>query len=174
MKYLKVLLLFLIVACSSPKIVYDYDTQENFDQYKTFKFFEDAGNGLTDFDITRIKTAIENQLSKQGIKQDSVPDFFINFSTKERKENSRNTVGVGIGGGGGNVGFGISGGIPIGGKRINQQLTIDFVSAEEDQLFWQSISESLLKEKTKPEERTKHYQTLITKVFSTYPPKKKK
>lgn len=173
MKHLKYLLLLVIVACSSPKIVYDYDTQEDFSKYKTFNFFSDAGKGLNDFDRKRIESVIESTLNKQGLKLSESPDFFINFSAQELEKEEDNNVGVGIGGGNGGFGIGVSTGISLGTEKILQQLTIDFVSAKEDQLFWQSISESLLKVKTTPEERTKRYQSLLPKVFSEFPPKKK-
>ncbi|MCH3881850.1 MULTISPECIES: DUF4136 domain-containing protein [Tenacibaculum] len=173
MKHLKYFLLLLIVACSSPKIVYDYDTQEDFTTYKTFNFFSDAGKGLNDFDIKRIESIIENTLNKQGLKLSETPDFYINYSAKEVEKEEDNNVGVGIGGGNGGFGIGVSTGISLGAEKILQQLTVDFVSAKEDQLFWQSISESLIKLKAKPEEKTKHYQSLLPKVFSEFPPKKK-
>lgn len=46
-----------------------------------------------------------------------------------------NTIGIGLGSGGINRGFGVSGGIPIGVKRLNEEFTIEFVNAENNTLF---------------------------------------
>ncbi|WP_369048961.1 DUF4136 domain-containing protein [Tenacibaculum sp. UWU-22] len=173
MKYIKYFLLLFVVACSSPKIFYDYDTEANFNQYKTFDFFQDAGKELNEFDKKRIASSIVTNLLGKGIKRDAEnPDFYVNFLTKSFKEESRNTVGIGVGGGGGNVGFGISGGIPIGGKQITQSLTIDFVTNKTDQLFWQSVSKTEINSEASPEEKTAFYQNLISKMIMGYPPKK--
>lgn len=172
MKNIKYLLLLLIISCSLPRIVYDYDTQEDFTKYKTFNFFSDAGEGLNEFDIRRIESSIENELLKLGFRLDSLPDFYINYTTKNKENLDSNNLGVGIGGS--NGGIGISTGITIGTKKINQQLTIDFVSAKKDELFWQSISESLIKDNLKPDKKSAHYKNLISEMLSKFPPKKRK
>ena len=173
MKHLKYLFLFIIIACSSPRVVYDYDTQTNFSEYKTFDFFEDAGKGLNELDKKRIQNSVEKALIAKGMQYSSTPDIYINIVSKQVAVENNNTVGVGIGSGGGNVGFGISTGIPIGGKKINQQLTIDFVEAKKDALIWQGIAEKAIKEKTSPEDREIYFNEVVEKTLSKYPPKKK-
>lgn len=67
MKNFKYLLLLFIVACSSPRIVYDYDTDVNFKQYKTFNFFDDVGEGLNKFDVERITNEIKVNLENKEL-----------------------------------------------------------------------------------------------------------
>ena len=129
MKHLKYLLLIVIMSCSSTKVVYDYDSRTNFDTYKTFNFFEDAGKGLNELDVKRVTNELTIGLQQKGMKLSETPDVYINILSKQSEAVNRNTIGLGIGGGG-NVGFGISGGIPIGSKKVNQQLTIDFVASK--------------------------------------------
>ena len=172
MKYLSFLAVLLFVACASPKVVYDYDTKTNFSKFKSYSFFEDAGEGFNEFDKKRIEEAIQQELKVKNLQRnDSIPDFYINYLGKQTESNERNTIGVGIGGGG-NVGFGISGGIPIGGKKINQELTIDFVEGQNNTLFWQGIANKNIKEKTSPEERKIFFGSVVKKIISGYPPKK--
>jgi hypothetical protein len=171
MKKLKYLLLILIVGCSSTKVVYDYDSKTNFDTYRTFNFFEDAGKGLNELDVKRITNELINRLQQKGMKLSDVPDIYINILSKESEVINRNTIGLGIGGGG-SVGFGISGGIPIGSKKINQQLTIDFVESKKNELIWQGIADSEIKERTTPQERILHYKKVIEKMLASYPPEK--
>ncbi|PKH52799.1 DUF4136 domain-containing protein [Tenacibaculum sp. Bg11-29] len=172
MKLLKYLFLLFIVGCSSTKVIYDYDSKTNFEKYKTFNFFEDAGNGLNELDVKRITNELLYKLQEKGMKLSDTPDVYINIVSKESEVANRNTIGLGIGGGG-TVGFGISGGIPIGSKKMNQQLTIDFVERKNNELIWQGIAESEIKERTTPEERELHYKKVIEKVLVSYPPSKK-
>ena len=99
------------------------------------------------------------------------PDMYINILSKESEKVDRSTIGIGMGGGR-NVGFGISGGIPIGSKKMNQTLIIDFVKSENDELLWQGISNGTIKEQTTPKEKLMHYKKIIEKMLMNYPPKK--
>lgn len=171
MKLIKYLFLLLLVSCSSRKVVYDYDSKVDFTTYKTFNFFDDVGNGLNELDIKRITRELAVGLQQKGMKLSETPDIYINFLSKEKKAIRRNTIGVGIGGGG-NVGFGISGGIPIGAKKVNQQLTVDFVESKTNDLIWNGIANSEVKEKTSPEERLMHYKKVIAEILKGYPPNK--
>ncbi|WP_428740894.1 DUF4136 domain-containing protein [Tenacibaculum sp.] len=172
MKYYRYLFLLVVIGCSSSKVVYDYDSQANFSSYKTFNFFEDAGKGLNELDVKRVTNELTTSLEAKGMQLAENPDIYINILSSERPSINRNTIGLGIGSGGRNVGFGISGGIPIESRKINQQLTIDFVESKNNQLIWQGIANSEIKEKTSPEERKVYYQKLIQKIVSNYPPKK--
>ncbi len=171
MKQLKYFLLLLLLGCSSTKVIYDYDSKTNFKVFKTFNFFDDAGKGLNELDIKRITNELKNGLQKKGMKLSDTPDVYINIISEQAESVNRNTIGVGIGGGG-NVGFGISGGIPIGAKKINQQLTIDFVDSTNDNLLWQGIANSKIKVNIGQEERLVHYKKVITEMLMNYPPNK--
>ncbi|QXP72508.1 DUF4136 domain-containing protein [Tenacibaculum sp. AHE15PA] len=171
MRPLKYLFLIFIVGCSSTNVVYDYDSKTDFKAYKTFNFFEDAGEGLNELDVKRITNELTSGLQQKGMKLSEDPDMYINILSKESKKIDRSTIGIGMGGGR-NVGFGISGGIPIGSKKINQRLIIDFVKSENDELLWQGISNGAIKERTTPEERLIHYKKIIEKMLMNYPPKK--
>lgn len=171
MRQLKYLFIIFIVGCSSTKVLYDYDSKTDFTAYKTFNFFEDAGEGLNELDVKRITNELTNGLQQKGMQMSEAPDMYINIISKEGKNIDRSTIGIGMGGGR-NVGFGISGGIPIGSKKINQRLIIDFVKSENDELLWQGIANETIKEKTTPEERLMHYKNVVEKILTNYPPKK--
>ncbi len=172
MKYYKYLFLLIFIACSSPKVLYDYDSQTNFTSYQTFNFFEDAGKGLNELDRKRVVYELQTALEAKGMRLAEEPDMYINILSNERPSVNRNTIGVGIGSSGRNVGFGISGGIPIESRKINQQLTIDFVESKNNQLIWQGVVTSELREKASPEEKKAYYQKIIAQMLSKYPPKK--
>ena len=170
MRQLKYLFIIFIVGCSSTKVLYDYDSKTDFTAYKTFNFFEDAGEGLNELDVKRITNELTNGLQQKGMQMSEAPDMYINIISKEGKNIDRSTIGIGMGGGR-NVGFGISGGIPIGSKKINKRLIIDFVKSENDELLWQGIANETIKEKTTPEERLMHYKNVIEKILTNYPPR---
>jgi hypothetical protein len=172
MKYLKFLLLFFFISCATPKVVYDYDVNTNFSDYKTYDYFEDAGEGFSELDIKRIIGEIDIILKEKGIERSNTPDFYINFIVKTKPVTSRNTVGVGVGGSGRNVGWGISGGIPLNSNKIRQLITVDFVESKDNKLFWQGVLESEIKESTTPQERDVYYKKVFEKILSGYPPKK--
>ncbi|WP_418649852.1 DUF4136 domain-containing protein [Tenacibaculum aestuariivivum] len=172
MNPLKFIFLLFIVSCSSIKVVYDYDAKTNFENYKTFNFFDDAGKGLNELDVKRITSELIVLLEQKGMTLADNPDMYINILSKQSTAVNRNTIGVGIGGGG-NVSFGISGGIPIGSKKINEQLTIDFVESKNNDLLWQGIANNDIKEKITPQEKVTHYKKVIGKILVNYPPNKK-
>ena len=167
-----VFIVMLFVGCGSNKIVYDYDSKTDFTSFKTFNFYDDAGNGMNELDVKRAQVIIENELIRKGFKKVESPDFLINFTSQKMDLGENNNVGVGIGGGR-NVGFGISAGIPIGPKKINEELTIEFVDTKTNELFWQGVSIKKIKEKIKPQEREVYLKEVVRKTFEKYPPSKK-
>ncbi len=165
--------MLLLMSCGTSKVVYDYDDKTDFSQFKTFHFFEDVGSGFNEFDVKRTTAILENELSKSGFVKVENPDFFVNITAKVTEAQNRNTIGIGIGSGGRNGGFGISGGIPIGGKKLNEELIIEFVNAKTNELFWEGSLISTIKEKRKPAERELYLTDVIQKILAKYPPKRK-
>lgn len=151
----------------------DYDSEINFNDFKTYAFFEDVGKGLNELDVKRVVTLLNSELNLKGLNEVENPDFFINVIAKFSEAQNNNAIGIGIGSGGRNGGFGISGGIPIGGKKLNEEFIIEFVNAKTDEIIWEGILNSTIKEKRKPEEKELHFQEIIKKILEKYPPKKK-
>ena len=87
---------------------------------------------------------------------------------KPVKLQNNNTIGIGLGSGGINGGFGVYGGIPIGGKKLNEEFTIEFVNAENNTLFWEAILNSTIKEKRKPEQKALHFKEIISTNFNVF------
>ena len=101
--------------------------------------------------------------------------FYIDFFVDERLSESRNTLGIGLGSVGRNVSVGGGIGLPIGGKVINQRLTIEFIDATMGQkLIWQAVYDGELKEKATPAQKDAYYFKVIAKMLKEFPPKNKK
>jgi hypothetical protein len=154
-------------------VITDYDSEINFNDFKTYAFFEDVGKGLNELDVKRVISSMNSELKLSGFIELENPDFFINIISKISEAKNNNTIGIGIGSGGRNGGFGISGGIPIGGKKLNEEFIIEFVNAKTDEIIWEGILNSTIKEKRKPEQKEVHFKEIIKKILDKYPPKKK-
>ena len=166
-----ILCLFLLCACGATYTV-DYQKEQDFSNYTTYQFWPDVDSGLGELDNKRIYAAIDSVLQSKGITQTDYNRFYVNFYASEIVDESRNTLGVGIGSGGGNVGVGVSGGIPIGGPVIRQQLTIDFIDESGSQdLVWQVIIDGDIKERATPKDWEAYYLKVITKALTKFPPK---
>lgn len=172
MKQLFLLLISLFLVSCGATVAIDYDTKTDFTDFTTYQFYQDIDSGLNDLDNKRIMSAIENSLQNRGFTRTDYCRFYIDFYASESISESRNTLGIGIGGGGRNVGVGVSGGIPIGGRVINQQLTIDIIDATMDQeLAWQAKINGELSENATPEQREAYYISAIEKALQKFPPK---
>lgn len=171
MKRLIVTIFVLTLVSCGTTVGIDYDKGTDFSQYTTYNFFPDIQSGLSELDDKRIMRATDSIMQVRGFEKSDTPHLYINFFASEVLTNSRNTIGIGIGGGGRNVGGGISGGIPIGGKLINQQLTVDFIDVANDDLVWQAVADGDYKEKASPRQKEAYYASVLAKILKKYPPK---
>jgi len=152
-------------------VAVDYDKQLDFSKYNSYNYFPTIDSGLNELDDKRIIQITDSLLQQRGFTKSKTPQLYINFYVHESISNSRNTIGIGIGSGGGNVRVGLSGGIPIGGKVVNQQLTLDFIDTEKDDLVWQAVADGEMKERATPEQKENYYFSVIQKILTKYPPK---
>lgn len=148
----------------------DYDNAINFSDFKTYSFYEDVGGGLNELDVKRVIFAINFELKQRGFQETENPDFYINVTSKTSESSNNNSIGIGVGGGGRNSGFGISGGIPIGAKKLNEELVIEFVNAKTNQIIWEGALNSKIKENRNPEEKELQYTEVVKKILNYYPP----
>jgi|SRR5690554_4268396 len=173
MKLLSVLIISIVLVSCGATVAVDYDRQTDFSKYNSYNYFPDIDSGLNELDNNRIMQITDSLLQERGFVKIETPQILINFYARESVSNSRNTIGIGIGGGGGNMGVGVSGGIPIGGRVVNQQLTMDFIDSEKDELVWQAIAEGEMKERATPQQKEAYYISVVQKILAKYPPIKK-
>lgn len=172
MKLLSFLVLSIFLVSCGATVAVDYDKQVDFSTYNSYNYFPTIDSGLNELDDRRIIQITDSLLQERGFVKTETPQLFINFYARESVSNSRNTIGIGVGGGGGNVGVGVSGGIPIGGKKLNQQLTMDFIDVQKDDLVWQAVVDGEMKERATPRQKEEYYFSVIQKILAKYPPKK--
>lgn len=172
MKYLSILIISVLLVSCGASVAVDYDKQINFSEYNTYNYFPDIDSGLNELDDKRVMKIADSLLQLRGFSKSENPQLLINFFARESVSNSRNTIGIGFGGGGGNVGVGVSGGIPIGGRVVDQQFTMDFIDKGKDDLVWQAVADGTYKEKANPVQKEVYFTSIIKKILAKYPPKK--
>lgn len=159
-----------ITSCGGVKVAYDYDEEANFNALKTYNYMPDMQSGLSQLDLNRLMNATDAILQERGYTLSDDPDFLINVMSRKYQERSGNNVGIGIGGGSGGIGVGVGGGIPIGGVKDRQEITLDVVDAAQDALIWQAQAIGTLPQSTTPEQRVSFFTKVATKIFSGFPP----
>ena len=178
MKYIKPLLLLLVIAfssCSSVKVAIDYDTKVDFNKYKTYAFYKTGIDKaeISDLDKKRILRAIEAELSILGMTKASNPDMLVSIFTKSREKvnvnQNRNNYGYGFGWGWNPwMGNGMNNNVNVS-QYTEGTLFIDFIDKEKKELVWQGVGTGALKidNREKKEARIKEF---VKEIVSRFPP----
>lgn len=171
MKKISFLLLLVLMSCSSNKVFVDFDSSVNTLNFKTYQFYEDVGKGLNELDIRRVEKSINSYLKQNGFQESENPDFYINFISNKSLSSNSNNIGIGIGGRRGGVS--LSGGIPIGAKKVNEEFVIELVNAKSDKIFWEGTLVSKISERISAEKKEIHYNEVVTKILTEFYKQKK-
>ena len=172
MKVLKYIIVALLFTSCGTLVHYDYEKSTDFNQYKSYNYFDDMKTGLSELDTKRFIRAIDGKLESMGMTRSDSPDFFIDIQSQDIQNRNNSNVGVGVGGTGRNVGGGISVGLPLGSSQNIREIIVEFVNEGKGGMFWQAVSESSYTENASPEKREAIFVKLAEKIFSGYPPKK--
>lgn len=174
-KFLPLLLLFILASCSSVRVYSDYDKNVDFNQYKTYAYLKSGVDKveISDLDKRRILKAIDEQMLAKGFTKSETPDLLVNIFTKEREQVDVNQFNAGWGYG---WGFGWNpfffGGNSTSVNRYTEgTLFIDLIDAKKKELIWQGEGEgTLTKNANKKDAVVKEF---VTKILAQYPPVKK-
>ena len=176
MKYAKYCCFFifiiLLTSCGGIQSYVDYDEDLNYENFSSYNFYQDMETGVDDLEEKRIKSALKENLASDSIfLKNKNPDFKINFYAEIFQKDHRHNIGISIGTIGRNVSGNIGSGIPIHTTENILSITVEFAHPENNELFWQGISERKLNLKASPEERKKQLDKMIKKLFKDFPPK---
>ena len=161
----------LFFSCATPKLLYDFDNEANFNSYKTFDFYPELQLYMNQLDSSRVIQQVENALLLKGFKRSSYPDVFVNIVSEQFETPSNNSIGIGIGTGGRNASVGVSGGIPIRSNSMTQLFIVDLIDVTNDALIWQAKYEGKFNRSLTSEAKSEFFKTTFEKMFSGYPPK---
>ncbi len=173
-KFLPMLLLFVLGSCTSVRVANDYDKKVDFTSYKTFAFFKNGIDKveISDLDKRRILHAIEESMVAKGFTKSENPDILINIFTKSTEKVNVDQFNTGWGYG---WGYGwnpwLWGGHNSVYTTTEGTLFIDLIDAKNKQLVWQGEgSGDLTRNTEKKDERIKEF---VNQILQQYPPKKK-
>ncbi|UMB55368.1 DUF4136 domain-containing protein [Lutibacter sp. A64] len=169
-KFLPLVLLFLVASCSSVKVTSDYDTSTDFSKYKTFAFYKKGIDKveISDLDKRRILKAIESELLAKGFTKSENPDILVNIFTKARQKvdvYSNNSMHIGWHPWyyGPNYGMHIS-------KYTEGTLFVDLIDADKKELVWQGIGSGGLTTSGDVAKKEARIKEFLAEIMAKYPP----
>jgi hypothetical protein len=169
---LTVTFLLFFSACSSVKVTTDYNPQNDFTKYKSFKLYE--GKPLPNDALTKnplIKKRVESAVSKNLIgkgfnKVDDAADFIV-FPHSGVKEKMRvDTYGYGWY----DPWWGPYGGYTNVSYYEEGSLVIDIVDTDKKELSWRGIGTRTIKTFSDPNEMQQIIDETVTKILTDFPP----
>jgi hypothetical protein len=180
-----VLLTLGAIGVVAQDVRYDYDKDQDFSKYKTYKWVPIKGADQPD-DLTakQLTGAIDEVLAKKGLtKTDSdTADLYIGYQTAigtEKQYTSYNTGwGYGPGWGGGWYGYngGMSTTTTYGSTSTVYvgQLDLSMYDPTQKELVWRGAATKTLDPKAKPDKKQKNINKAAEKLLKNYPPPPKK
>ena len=98
-KFLPVLLLFVLGACSSVRVASDFDKNVDFTPFKTYAFYKNGIDKveISDLDKKRILRSIDETMAAKGFTKSDTPDLLVNIFTKAREQVNVNQFNAGWG-----------------------------------------------------------------------------
>ncbi|MFT4984217.1 MAG: hypothetical protein ACI9Q9_001276 [Flavobacterium sp.] len=173
-KFIPVIFIFILSACSSVRVNYDYDKNIDFNQYKTYAFHKKGVDKveISGLDKKRILNAIDAELSKKGMIKSDNPDLLVNIFTKERERIDVNQYNAGWGYG---WGYGwnpyLWGGRSYVSSTTEGTLYIDLIDANKKELVWEGQGVGYLTQNR--EQKEKIINEFVAKILAQFPPKSK-
>ncbi|MDD3459191.1 MAG: DUF4136 domain-containing protein [Weeksellaceae bacterium] len=162
---------FLIFSCSTQTVSVDFDRSQDFSKINDYKI-EMAENSMSELDINRIQTAIQNELSTKSMQLNPNSENKIIIRPEEYLSKSQNSsVGIGVGSGSGNFGTSIGVGIPITKKKLNQTYLVSLYN-QSGNLVWDGRLEIQMPADGSSNMLESSVEKGVQKLFKKYPPKK--
>lgn len=177
-RLLIVLALLLLAACQSSDVIVDFDTSQNFDQLRYYRWVDEPklpGNNQEPLLRERADKAITAELEKASLSAataEQPADVLVRsyLSTQAAKQSARSGPSIGIGGG--NSSAGVSVRLPLGKDKPSKevQIVVDLLTVNEQQLLWRG-SKTLLLDNQSPQQVDSLVAAAVAEIFSFYPPK---
>ncbi|MCA8979652.1 MAG: DUF4136 domain-containing protein [Planctomycetes bacterium] len=134
----------LLSACSSPKVITNVDPNADFDRYRTFGFTERLGTDSDDYQSLKtqfLKQAVARELEARGYSPADQPDLLVNFYLQSKEKIASTTTPSAYYGYRGYGGYGTWGGYAGYETTVTQYtegtLNVDLVDSRRMQLVWE-------------------------------------
>lgn len=172
--------LLLLSSCASVRVVSDYDSEADFNSYKSYAFYKTGIDKaqISDLDKKRILHAIEEEMSSRGFVKSNQPDLLVSIFTKEKERVDiyNNNFGWGWGwgwgygywnpylwGGPGYYGNNVS-------TRTEGSLYIDLIDTKNKALVWQGRGVGTLGSGQNIERKEQRIREFVSQILQKYPP----
>lgn len=169
MKRIYMLMLFLIMGCSTITVFTDHDSGVDFSKYKTFAYFKPGIDKveISDLDKRRILKAIDLHMAQKSIIKSDLPDLLININTTAKEKVYINNNFNGFWGWGWNPWIWGPNQNTVS-SRTEGALYIDLIDAKTKQLVWQGKGRGGISEYSK--NRDERIGVFVAEILKKYPP----
>ena len=182
-----IMAIIIVSGCSSLKVTSDYDSTEDFSQFKTYEYYgwaEDSDRILNSLDKNRIEKAFAEEFAKRGMSYtensgDVVVALYI--VTEQKTQTTATTTGVGgMYGGYGyggyygyGPGWGWGGGMTTTTYRdydyTEGTLVVSVFDKLDEKLIWTGVGKKTVGEN--PAAREKNIPRVVAAIMKKYPVK---
>ena len=169
MKRIYMLMLFLIMGCSTITVFTDHDSGVDFSKYKTFAYFKPGIDKveISDLDKRRILKAIDMQMAQKSIIKSDLPDLLVSINTTAKEKVYINNNFNGFWGWGWSPWMWGPNQNTVS-SRTEGTLYIDLIDAKTKQLVWQGKGRGGISEYTK--NRDERIGVFVAEILKKYPP----
>jgi hypothetical protein len=165
------LLIVMVTSCVSVRVASDYDTNADFNSYKTFAFYKTGIDkaDISDLDKRRILRAIEAELLAKGFTKSENPDLLVSIFTKSREKVNVYNNGFGPYG----YGWGWSPWYWNNYSHVSTStegtLFIDLIDAKKKELVWQGVGKGYISTGS-VEKKGARIKEFVKSIIAKYPP----
>ncbi len=178
---LPVMVLLFLSSCTSVRVLSDYDTNADFNAYKSYAFYKTGIDKaqISDLDKKRILRAIETEMASKGFVKSENPDILVSIFTKEREQvdvynNYWGGAGFGWGWSPWYWGGGFGPGWGWGGNSVSTttkgSLYIDLIDAKNKELVWQGKGDGTLNNTKNIAKKEMRIKEFVSEILTQYPP----
>ncbi|MGD9346056.1 MAG: DUF4136 domain-containing protein [Candidatus Aminicenantes bacterium] len=172
-------LLIFSASCTSTKVQFDYDRQEDFSQFRTYSFIPLPDNLKTEISpmvVRRIEEAIALTLGDKGFQRtEASPDFLVAIHLESKDKFDVQNWGYTYApydlywrG----AGYWGTGGITV--QQYQQgTLIIDVVKTADKELVWRGVGTKALSPNPTPKTMDRNVNEVVSKILADFPPQKK-
>jgi hypothetical protein len=163
----------LVAACASkPTIRSNVDPAADFTKYQTYGFFDEVTGRASAYDsfATRyIKTAVDNEMSKRGLKKSSNPQLLVNIhvQTKEKMNVTESPTGY-YGYRSGMYGWGAGVSSTTVDTYTEGTLNVDVIDSTTSRLVWEGVAVGRIHDKARDDPQPA-IDEVVQQVFEKFP-----
>ncbi len=164
-----VLSLFTLLSCSSISVNYDYDVEQDFSGYHTFKWLsrnkDNPPSAMKNtFVIKRTKNAVIKTLEGKGftVQPKGEPDFYVIVHAGVRDRIDITHWGYHYG-----PWYGPNTSVY---RYKEGTIFIDVIDGKKKELVWRGVGTSTVKPYYSPEERAEATEEIIYEILENFPP----